>query len=127
MGDDEEAQGRLGWTLRPQDGQPRGERGPRFFPSGHGTHRTKAAAAVRAPLGIHIEHLRDQPSPRDPLPVLAAVALSFIIVLIHDRPLGRLRHLDSIPSAITPAPKPSSRMDHVVARWSIGIGSSQCR
>jgi hypothetical protein len=55
--------------------------------------RTKAAAAVRAPLSIHTEPLRQQPSPRNPVPVRAAITVAFISVLIFNgRQLDRLRH-----------------------------------
>ena len=51
----------------------------------------KATAAVRAPLRIHLEHLRQKPSPRDPVPILAAPIL-VIVVFINDRQLQRLGH-----------------------------------
>jgi len=38
----------------------------------------------------HIEHLRQKPSPLDPVPVRAAAILVVIAILINDRQLDRL-------------------------------------
>jgi len=75
-----------------QDREPRGERSPSFFPSRHRTHRAKSAAASRASLRVHIEHLRQKPSPRDPVSVLAV-----LVVVLHDLQLHRLRQGGEAP------------------------------
>jgi len=95
------------------------ERSPRLLPPRRRADRTKAADARRAPLRIDIEHVRegyDEPEvfdlalsarpaiplsrvvfrselrPRDLAPVLADVALGFVLVLINHRQLDRRRH-----------------------------------